>query len=939
MLECTLETEKNMSVTDIYDIRTESYHSVGDIVQFHTPRPPTRYKFEPPEAKPENRMPKDADIDPNEPLWDQLNDVGKSVLNKLACILHRYRVNLPMGIQELYAWFARNNLETRGLTLHEMYIRIATLDEVREQLYYKTLRTSETKICPTERRVYDWLHGKIPNYKEVDTTETDCYGRRRTLWEPHLLYGGQLVSEPFTGPFDPSSNWGLIHRYDERYERVLYSYWACCGQRPENKGCWFDEPREYEEGLVPYLVVPKNFNIWIYMQSVREVLPDSTRGTAFKDNELYETQFKNIDTYKKKVEAIIIYDLEFDFKKPPLNIANTLTDEHIQPFIKMFELEAELNAPQCWRRAGMPLKGASIRAWKNWLNETMFAVTLSPEQREALYEEEQQRRRQREKEEKRKRQAERLKREKERKRLEEEARRLRAKDLEKQRRLGAQRKKREEEIRTGLTFKAENDDGSHSWALDQTNLDIPDRVKLNADITKPILTKANFENTRHTCPVDAIITALFKTPGTWLEEHIRDAKQLTSYGDCDADTLSYIHINLLKDIVRIQTKGGPDDAQECSIVNAFTKCVKHPLKLRDGTFEFDEVQNAWKNLQVLYNIAEKDMPIHYTVTQQVELEPEYVNVNLLAYANEARELTDQTGKDIVYLRHDNGTSGHVLMSVILHTSGHFITLVHDIRSKEWWYYDALKRESTKIEPFARKLKDEELDENQLPLVLTKPVKIVEGIRTRTFRPYMYIYMRYPGAVPKFRVPPMEITDETVEDIKACGEKLMKLVQFIIDRNLGTDDAIHVRRWQEQLVKCVTTAAKIASNQNVLKSLLTSKKFKWGKIINNSGEILVEPDTPFVNTGYQLVAQTIIAVKFLRAILLQLGRQGENEKTTLVQLKKQVDLWNRLEGDDEEENFEAKLEKDDLRYEKEFFLGYTMSEEESEEEGRMAQVDS
>jgi hypothetical protein len=239
------------------------------------------------------------------------------------------------------------------------------------------------------------------------------------------------------------------------------------------------------------------------------------------------------------------------------------------------------------------------------------------------------------------------------------------------------------------------------FSIEEDTVTIPPLVDIPQ--SGDIFTKANFKNTRNTCPMDVVLTLMFKIPRTWFEmEIVRKTRSIRLHGeDCTIDDAIAVQEYLLNDIKQIQGQG--DDANECLSAEAFLKCVKTPITYQNGQrpnalFKYSHPDVMYDNVRDLFIIDDSKnhvpeiivLPTAWRDRIAFSVLPTMVpdGARLVSFAagdTTTAQLSEL--KDIVSFTANN--IGYTLAGVILSRTQHFITAMRDPRTLKWWLYDAL----------------------------------------------------------------------------------------------------------------------------------------------------------------------------------------------------------------------------------------------------------
>jgi len=187
----------------------------------------------------------------------------------------------------------------------------------------------------------------------------------------------------------------------------------------------------------------------------------------------------------------------------------------------------------------------------------------------------------------------------------------------------------------------------------------------------------NYKWKDNSCWIDSVMLALFKIPGSWLENEIRKTTEVYVVGDCDAKKAQEYHRTFFEDLVFIQTPQSVKDRtcvirskwQNCFATPVPVKGIEDPGSIINDIFKFYRREEAY-DLQFYSDIDQERNAINLTKIPEV-------------LAIRTDPLARQT-YDVPFYLNDR----YKLTSVITHRDGgHYTTYVYDPLNFQWWYFD------------------------------------------------------------------------------------------------------------------------------------------------------------------------------------------------------------------------------------------------------------
>ena len=204
--------------------------------------------------------------------------------------------------------------------------------------------------------------------------------------------------------------------------------------------------------------------------------------------------------------------------------------------------------------------------------------------------------------------------------------------------------------------------------------------------TEPaLLSRANMQFENNSCWVDSAMTALFKVPGLWLEQHILKAKEVQTYAACEQTVAQALHDAIVDDMLYIQD---PDvEKDKCSVSRYFwAKCMRQPVK----SGAFGDANASIRSILDFYRVPSENVSYNY---QEPGAMVESIPLNFGRVGG---------GFDLVLFFHDTAGANvsfesgsppaeiegeYTLTSGIVDVGNHFRAYVRDPVAAQWWLID------------------------------------------------------------------------------------------------------------------------------------------------------------------------------------------------------------------------------------------------------------
>lgn len=235
--------------------------------------------------------------------------------------------------------------------------------------------------------------------------------------------------------------------------------------------------------------------------------------------------------------------------------------------------------------------------------------------------------------------------------------------------------------------------------------------------SSPLISQTSFKWLENSCWADSMLIALFKLPGTWFEKFIRDSEVIRLFISpqninqvCSYDDAKHIHEALLQDIYNLQSN---KPNEECISRKLFFNCTKMYQKGR-LIGDFASALAFLQALAYIYGITDQilfdenivlldenlvttdiSLPVFKEIIVTKNFPKMLVFSHELQYATPHFQIIPMKSPPPNKIRIFRGgeSKEYILSSAIVYRNGHFMSMVKDPRTEEWWFFDSKAKTS------------------------------------------------------------------------------------------------------------------------------------------------------------------------------------------------------------------------------------------------------